>query len=158
MSKTYSFCSFFKLRCNTIFNEVIHLRKYVFAFYCLFLIVFVILKLHDKPYIRINDFRLMRINGYDNINIIPFRTVKLYINNINTSWGVINIVGNTLPFIILGKLFTLTFVRCRRSFIIICFFGMVIFFELIQYFFFLGVCDIDDVITNTMSLILGVFI
>ncbi len=95
------------------------------------------------------------VNYIDNsLNLIPFSTVKLYINGvaqdkISLAYFVINIFGNLI------MLIPLTYFIPRIFKGINCFFKLLIALilfsvaiEILQLIFLTGSCDIDDVILN----------
>ena len=99
----------------------------------------------------------------ENINLIPFTTLRLY-------WGllqngasadllrhaVINLAGNVVMFMPLGW-FLPNIWRVFRGFFRTVIFGvsLICLVELLQYITGLGSCDIDDLILNTVGIILG---
>lgn len=99
------------------------------------------------------------INRYSTMNLIPFRTVMIYIRGIRVVGPmavVINILGNIGVFVPIGFLLPILWKRCRRllqlTLIALC--GSV-FIEVTQGFFAVGVVDVDDVILNVTGALLG---
>ncbi len=120
--------------------------KKVFGIFTVFLVCAVIFKF---PFFRV------RQESYEYINTRVFKTITLYINFSHSFWGITNIFGNTLPFFVWGALmkraYSIPFAPCffLSSFIIV-------FFEIAQYIFRQGTCDIDDVLLNSLSSLLGI--
>lgn len=102
----------------------------------------------------------------DNLNLIPFKTVKLYFYILKTSasqrllqHAVVNLVGNVVLFVPLGWLLPCNWGKFQRFF---PFFFAVLFLilavEIIQYFTALGSCDVDDLILNIGAAVVGFLI
>lgn len=101
--------------------------------------------------------------GGDNLNLVPFATLRLYWHVLgkDVSEGllrqaIINLAGNVVMFVPLGWFLPGIF-RAFRGFFKTAFFGisLVCLVELVQYVTGLGVCDIDDLILNTVGILLG---
>lgn len=98
-----------------------------------------------------------------NINLIPFATVKLFLNAIQGSLSdyavkhsVINLIGNVVMFIPLGY-FIPSVSKKHSSFrkcISLCAL-IILIVEIVQLFTLLGSCDIDDFILNIAGIIIG---
>lgn len=86
-------------------------------------------------------------------NLQPFKTIKLYLySHIREEYAISNLAGNIVGFIPLGLLLPLLFPALRTAFrTILCVCLVSIGFELVQLVSMLGVCDIDDVILNTLG-------
>lgn len=92
------------------------------------------------------------------VNIIPFHTIKLFINSVNTlslSAIVLNLAGNIILFIPLGYFLYIFFERCRH-FLFYLYVTLVVIMgvELIQVYFGIGTGDIDDIILNMTGVII----
>ncbi len=129
--------------------------KKIFLIYIIFLLLFVILKIdfHGDFITRIH---LFESGNYKNFNTVVFNTFKMYKNNLNSCWSIFNIVGNILPFFFFGLL--LKSAWKEKNFFELFFFSSCLFtlFEIIQYIFMIGVCDIDDLITNVFFASFGI--
>ena len=90
------------------------------------------------------------------MNLTPFATVKMYWNILRYSkdqdlliHAVVNLVGNVVMFIPLGFYVPYLNKRLHNFFkammFILC---LILTVETVQYFTYLGTCDIDDVILN----------
>lgn len=112
----------------------------------------------NSLYDRISSIKINRENGNNNINMIPFRTIGSYLKLLGESFSLFNVIGNILPFIPLGVLVSF---KVERFKMIKCFFlsaGISFIIELIQYIYYLGYADIDDIILNTIGCIGGYFL
>ena len=104
----------------------------------------------------------LKPNG-ENINLLPFATVRLYWHLLQTGasqallkHAIINLVGNVVMFVPLGW-FLPGIWRVFRGFFKTVIFGisLICLVELLQYLTGLGSCDVDDLILNTVGIILG---
>ena len=99
----------------------------------------------------------------DGINLTPFDTIGRYVAIIRYSdspyllqHAVYNLAGNVLLFVPLGFFLPWLGSRLRGFFKTLLFaFCLIITVELVQYFTFLGTCDIDDLILNLTGVALG---
>lgn len=91
------------------------------------------------------------------VNLTPFSTMKLYMSpNMPAKYAVINLLGNLAGFIPLGILLPLLFVKLRSATATIFTVLLIsLSFEILQLFGMLGVCDIDDLILNTLGGAIG---
>ncbi len=114
-----------------------------------------------KGNITIDSFKDMvaefRGNNYDRVNLNIFSTIKMQLRILNKN-SVINLLVNTIPFIIYGVIFKLAFIEKKNK--ILCFsaFTLVLLIEIFQYIFFIGAFDIDDILLNYISIIIGFLI
>ncbi|MFI3328846.1 MAG: VanZ family protein [bacterium] len=97
---------------------------------------------------------IFRTNGYDKINIELFKTIKMQIDNINESWAIRNLLGNTIPFVLYGLFYQLAY---KHNFVKTITINLIIILliETIQYTFAIGTFDIDDILLNIISISLG---
>lgn len=97
------------------------------------------------------------------INLTPFATLKMYWRILQNSkdvgllrHAVINLVGNVVMFIPLGFFAPWLLKRMRKFFpamlFLLC---LIVTVEVVQYFTFLGTCDIDDLILNMAGVLIG---
>jgi Glycopeptide antibiotics resistance protein len=131
-------------------------RNKILLAYLLLLIIFVILKFDGNLSSQIDTIRRIRFNRYNyniwNINLIPFQTMLSY--RIDVSFW--NILGNVVPFIPLGFLISMKFPKQVTAFkIFITCLVIILCFEFLQFITCLGYADVDDVILNTFSCMLG---
>ena len=102
-------------------------------------------------------------SGTENLNIVPFTTLKLYMNLLENSTNhylvrhaFINLVGNVVMFIPLGYLLPGVYKRAQNFFAMLLYTVVVIvLIETIQYITGLGSCDIDDLILNVPGVMIG---
>lgn len=99
------------------------------------------------------------LNNYLNnsFNIIPFDTIKLFINGyrngvVTQKDFLINIYGNFVVFMPYGLFIPLIFKRINKYYKFLIFITIfVIMIELLQFLTLSGSCDIDDLILNVMG-------
>ena len=90
-------------------------------------------------------------------NIIPFNTIKLYIQGyingiVNFKNFSVNIVGNILAFMPYGIFLPLIFKKFRKYYkFLIAMIIIVVVIELLQFITMSGSCDIDDLILNVLG-------
>lgn len=130
----------------------------VFVCYIVVLFMFVVLKVnYEALCITKECIKMNRRSGFWNYNMIPFKTLKTYFNS-NSSLGIENIVGNIVPFIPMG--FILGFILNKHKFRNIFLISLIIvtIFESIQFIACVGYFDIDDIILNVISSMVGYLI
>lgn len=148
-----------KILMDTICNKKI--CKLVLFVYIGLLSYFVIFKLYlpKENVIFARELILRnRAAGYYNANLIPFKSIRAYINS-TLGINYINLLGNTLPFIFLGVLTAIqknskTNVAKLLLFNILLIVG----FEIMQFVTCVGVLDIDDIILNSISCYIGIIV
>lgn len=102
-------------------------------------------------------------HGYfrDLVNLIPFKTILGYLSEgLGTSPSVSlgNVLGNIVMFIPLG-VYLKIFLKDKRWFVsFLWIFISTVAIELIQFILKIGVCDIDDVILNSIGGLTGILI
>jgi len=91
------------------------------------------------------------------VNFIPFKTILYYLGgNQSFSVAVENILGNILAFSPLGFLLPILFNKYKKlKNIFFISLSISLSIEIIQLFFNMGSCDIDDLILNVLGAILG---
>lgn len=99
--------------------------------------------------------------GNGRINIIPFRTIMEYVKGINDTRGIetvsiskINVIANIGLFIPFGLLFPVCVRKIDNKYTILIGTLLSLFIEVIQIFIKRGT-DIDDVILNTIGVLVG---
>jgi len=98
------------------------------------------------------------------INLIPFTTIKLFINSWNYGYlnkGLIitNIIGNIVIFIPMVLLLWCLFKIMRRKWVVVIVnFLVIVGVEVSQYLTHYGSCDIDDILLNMIGVFIGYFI
>lgn len=148
-----------KQKCEYMGVNIKLFWKFIFYIYILLVINFVIFKFFGDINSVKNNIQLTYEsinNGGSNLNLIPFRTIFSYGPDLYMEISFINIVGNIIPFIPLGFLIPVVF-PTRKPFIktMTSCFGIIICIEVIQLITFLGRMDIDDVILNQISCVIG---
>lgn len=120
------------------------------------LLIFVVIKFNGDISEIINTIQRNRDRGGSGINLVPFRTIGTYTNDISSSIPFMNIIGNIVPFIPMGFIIPMTFAS-QRNIIKVMFFCLLLIFSLetLQFLFFLGSFDIDDIILNQLSCTIG---
>lgn len=97
-----------------------------------------------------------------NINLVPFTTISKYFRSIsrgNIIIGISNLLGNLIIFLPLGYISPLVFYKMQKFIrILILSFILSLSIETSQYIFACGHTDIDDIILNTISGIIGYWI
>ena len=127
----------------------------VFVCYVVVIFMVVVLKVnHEALSITRDCIKMNRASGFWNYNIIPFKTIRTYMN-LGSSVGIENLVGNIIPFLPVGFLLRFIFDKsCMKKTFWVSLF-IVIIFESIQFFACIGFFDIDDIILNVLSSVLG---
>lgn len=101
------------------------------------------------------------------MQLVPFKTIIEYAGNVHslTDWFIKNLACNIIMFMPLGILLPLMLengeIRKKGSiFFMVLLAGFILStaIEIIQYISCLGLCDIDDVILNTMGSVMGYFL
>ena len=133
--------------------------KVLFTIYILLVLNFIVIKFNGNIQHLINTIQMnmeRRAQGESGANLVPFRTIKAYIDDISFGIAFINILGNIIPFIPMGFLIPAAFPSQRNIIktMISCFL-LILSIEILQLIFFLGSFDVDDVILNLLSCFIG---
>lgn len=105
---------------------------------------------------KIASVKANRIDGLWNINLIPLRSIGPQLTHINEWWALKNILGNIIVFMPFGCLFPLAYPRGKglvRMFVIAVF--SILLIEIFQLITMLGAFDIDGIILNVLSILIG---
>lgn len=150
-----------KLRIIKIIKYIDKISIKLWYLYLLFLLVFVVIKFNGNVYNLIDRMKHIQSDrslGYWNINLVPLRNILPYLSEIKSDYAFLNILGNIICFIPLGFLIPITF-RTLRSFWKVTLFSFVIIFiiESLQFLLLLGYFDVDDIILDMLSAIVGYF-
>ncbi len=101
---------------------------------------------------------------YKHINLIPFKTILLYINGYHNGYVslelfLLNILGNIILFTPFGYLLPRVKEQ-MRSYLKFIFFSicLIVFVEVMQYNMYVGSLDIDDLILNLIGVHIGYFV
>ena len=123
--------------------------------YSAILIRFVVFK--AIPTIRIGHMRLRLAGTYAGTgNIVPFRTITSQLGGRGHDLiAIVNLLGNTIPFMPIGLLAPLVFrsFSWPRALILGVVTGLA--FEAMEVIFRVGIFDIDDVILNAFGVTVG---
>ena len=126
-------------------------KKYLKFFLFLIYFIFMICILFGRESFDIYGSYYQTI--YWNKNLVPFRTINQYLHEINDWYAFKNIIGNIVIFLPTG------YILCykKKSFITSMKIAaiVIIAIELIQLFSLKGMCDIDDLILNLLSVSIG---
>lgn len=95
---------------------------------------------------------LYRKGGYYHYNLLPFWSYIQFFNDKELRWEILN---NILLFIPLGTILSKLYFRKRFLLFTLC---LSILIELIQLITGTGLCEIDDLISNTIGGVFGFMI
>ncbi len=129
----------------------------LFIIYIFLLILIVLLKFDGT--LNFNYIKSIRESLLEssepNINLILFDTIKPYLNMISHQFAFKNIVGNILAFVPLGFFISLLFFK--KNIIKTMLFGILAIFviESIQLVTKIGFFDIDDILLNSIGILIG---
>ena len=120
---------------------------------------FVVVKFNGNIYHTMNTIQMnimRRAQGDLNYNLVPFQTIETYLSDLGFGVAFVNILGNIIPFIPMGFLIPIAF-RSQRKIIQTMFtcLLLIVSIEFIQFYSYLGSFDIDDIILNIFSCLLG---
>ena len=91
-----------------------------------------------------------------NANLIPFKTILVYFSG-EPTWRIAmrNLLGNIVVLVPLGFLLATMYQRLKwnRALLVSLFTGVVL--ELLQVIFRSGIFDIDDIILNSLGVVIG---
>ncbi|MFT9819732.1 VanZ family protein [Lysinibacillus sp. NPDC056185] len=133
--------------------------RILFSIYILLVLNFIVIKFNGDIQDVINTIQ-SNIERRDqwglSANLVPFRTIETYINDLSFSIAFMNIFGNIIPFIPMGFLIPMAFTSQRNIIktMISCFL-LILSVEILQLILFLGSFDIDDIILNLLSCFIG---
>lgn len=106
---------------------------------------------------KINSVKWNRELGVWNINLLPFKTICSQLRRFKHIPIIVmeNILGNIVIFIPFGVLFPLSLRKTSYYKTFLAGIIYVLFIELMQFVFMLGVFDIDDIILNCVGIACG---
>ncbi|MCH5183335.1 MAG: VanZ family protein [Oscillospiraceae bacterium] len=150
-------------KAPTVDKQKVMKRTFLF-FFAAYLLLVLTFTLFDPAFGRnqkvrfvFSDRALLKNSLENEFNIVPFRTISLYVSALFThhvSLPVIltNLLGNFVAFMPLG-LFLPMFVRkCRHFAVFLLTTSLtVLCVETLQFLFIVGFCDIDDLILNVFG-------
>ncbi|WP_375199170.1 VanZ family protein [Bacillus sp. RS11] len=129
--------------------------KSMFTIYILMLLIFVVFKFNGDVQDVINTIHINKNRGVG-VNLVPFATIEAYISDIDSDISFINILGNIIPFIPMGFIIPMAFSSLRNFMktMITCLL-LICSIEILQLIFYVGSFDVDDIILNQISCIIG---
>ena len=141
-----------------------HLQSFFqicFVLYLLLLVRLIIFK-YPVPMLRgiIDEWDVDMVKrGVYTANLIPFKTIKMYIDYYNEINGFDNLFGNILAFIPFGFLLPLSFKKQKHAgYVLLHSFWLSLGIELFQLVSHFGEFDVDDVILNSFGAVIGFII
>ena len=138
-------------------------------YFILYLIIIISLTLFEDVFGRKGlviaswDKKLLKLYLNTSFNLMPFKTIKLFINGykfglISFNAFLINIIGNIVAFIPCSIVVPLLFKKTKYYKFFLFMLSFIIIIELLQFLTLSGSCDIDDVIFNMFGCSLAYFI
>ena len=132
--------------------------KIMFIVYIAVLLLFVVFKVlpNLEIFINVDQIRMSRSYGYHKFNFIPFKTIWKYTRSIGYDYAFINLFGNIIPFMPFGFLLPLC-TKKNMNFPKTVLIGMAFSLacEITQDLTMTGYFDVDDILLNTLGVILG---
>lgn len=130
----------------------------IFIVYFILLLKIILFKYKSLPD-TFNQLMTGNLYGFRSYNLIPFRSIQDFTKLMfqgQFSRGFNNVVGNVFIFVPLGYFLPLLCKKFQKGTVVILTgFLVSLYFELCQYFLYLGSADIDDIILNLLGVILG---
>lgn len=140
------------------------MKRTFLLFFAAYLLLILTFTLFDPAFGRdrqvrfvFSDKALLKHSLENAFNVIPFRTISMYLSALFTRRFsfltiVINLLGNFVAFMPLGLFLPMFLRKCERfvyflltaSLIVLC-------VEALQFLFVVGFCDIDDLILNVFG-------
>jgi len=139
-------------------EDIVVFSKICFFSYCLFLICVIIFKYPFDVLIKtLSEWNLDLIKeGVDTANLVPFRTIKMYVRYYDEIRGFDNLFGNVLLFLPFGILIKPAFPKINNvGYVILHSFWFSLGIELFQLVTHFGAFDVDDLILNCLGAMLG---
>lgn len=135
-------------------------RGLTLAFVCyLAMLIRLIIFKYPVPMLRgiIDEWDIDMVKrGVYSANLIPFKTIKMYIRYYHDINGFDNLFGNILAFMPFGVFLPAIFTKMRHvGFILLHSFWLSLFIELFQLLSHFGEFDVDDILLNCFGALLG---
>lgn len=148
---------------NRVFEFIKRYSKIIFSIYFAFVILVLVLKF---PTGLVSGAIKNWMSGGAFVRtepqLIPFKTIIFYVQQVHslTDWFIKNLVCNIVMFIPYGFLTPLFMKQCKYMGVKVIVSAALasICIEIFQYVTAFGLCDIDDLILNVISAILGYWI
>lgn len=138
-------------------------RKVIIGIFAVYICVLLLVVIFKFPTRMILDSYLNWKNGATiermRPQLIPFANITLYVRSVQavTDWFFKNLLCNIVIFIPYGLLLPFILEKRKNIFLKTMISGIlfIIFIEIFQYISAMGLCDIDDLIMNTISILIG---
>ena len=143
-----------------VFKFIKKISPYLFVVYVVLLILILVFKI-SQP--EMFEGIINRLKTGENVtfaepnNIVPFKVIGEYLSNAQTlnDWFAKNLIGNIVVFIPIGFLVPLFLKKNRIWHVAIVGIVVSVFIEILQSLLAVGRADIDDIILNTIGLLIG---
>lgn len=134
------------------------LKTLILFLFAIYLVLF--FKITIFKYSSFYDIFTGRFSGFRSLNLIPFKTVRDFIDIVKKYgaflWAFSNIIGNILIVVPLGFCLPLLFIKMRDiRWVMLITVLVSLMIESCQYIFSMGSADIDDLIMNTLGGVCG---
>ena len=145
---------------KTIFRFIKKYSPIVFIIYLLVLFLVLVMKFPQMNmfYVIVDRWKTgIKLSFVDKPNLIPFKTIIEYVGSVQTihDWFGKNLAVNIIMFMPCGFLTPLFLKRNEIWHILIVGIILSVIVEMLQALLGVGTVDIDDVILNTVGLLLG---
>lgn len=139
------------------------LKLNLIIYFIIYIVIICTLTLFDELYGRngliVANWNKELLEYYINnsFNIIPFRTIKLFVSGYNrgiVSFNdfIVNVIGNFLAFMPFAIFIPLIFKKINKYYkFLITMIFIVVIIEVLQFITMSGACDIDDLILNVLG-------
>lgn len=145
---------------KNVFRFIKKISPYLFVVYIVLLILILVFKISQPEMFEGIIHRLKtgeQVTFAEPNNIVPFKVIGEYLSNAQTlnDWFAKNLIGNIVVFIPIGFLVPLFLKRNRIWHVAIVGIVVSVFIEILQSLLAVGRADIDDIILNTIGLLIG---
>ncbi len=145
---------------KNVFRFIKKISPYLFVVYIVLLILILVFKISQPEMFEGIIHRLKtgeHVTFAEPNNIVPFKVIGEYLSNVQTlnDWFAKNLIGNIVVFIPIGFLVPLFLKRNRIWHVAIVGIVVSVFIEILQSLLAVGRADIDDIILNTIGLLIG---
>lgn len=139
-------------------GKTVYISRILFVIYLVVLIWLIVFK-YPIPVLQsiMDEWELGNAKmGVATANLVPFKTIRMYMKYYQRLNGFENLFGNVLVFVPLGVLIPSAFRKADRWWeILLHSFWLSLCLELFQLVSHFGAFDVDDIILNTLGGILG---
>ncbi|WP_346684629.1 VanZ family protein [Anaerostipes butyraticus] len=138
-----------------------HFRLFFFLMFLFYMAILIkIVLLRNVSLASLPEHFSAGYQDFRSLNLVPFQTFRTFASMMSSGnflWAVSNIAGNALIFLPYGYLLSLLWKKKHAVPVILLSAAAIsLVFEILQYRFYLGSADIDDVILNIIGAFLGV--